>query len=515
MKQNVKRISSLLLTLVLCLGLLSGAALAAGSEEETSSGQAAVPKFGAYEGFSTMVLHYEHDDPAKALTVNATKSDEGTLSYQWYYNSVDSTKDGVLIPEATGNSYTPPTSAETEMRFYYCVVTNTLNGSTASNASRTQAVIVCPTPTVTVYFSLTDDADFAVSEDGSGEVMAFQKLTVPYFDLGLYGLEKYYFQSESYGPDPDHPDQPGSTLKAGSSAFAYGKITVLHMYIYALEHHYLGLEKDQCGKGYLYQQNFLGTDTLTIEGSAGSLYMRKFWGHDENLTYYHNYRYPLAAKGWGSTSDQILLHEGDMITTSMYTDWDFHTNKKAGYHHFAVDGDQTIVSKNVTLGESVELTLYRAWGDLSTGGATEGTLVTDGLPVYLVPENELYSGSVKEWETKLGSTDSEGKITVDTSGLKEGAYLVCVAGQAGQDTDAIVSCAGGIRLVVSKGTAPQPGDVNGDGVIDGMDAVAILRYVARLQSETFYSAAADVNGDGVIDGMDAVAILRKVAGLQD
>ena len=204
-----------------------------------------------------------------------------------------------------------------------------------------------------------------------------------------------------------------------------------------------------------------------------------------------------------------------MITTSMYTDWAFYTNEKAGYHHFAVDGDQAVISKNVTLGESVELSLYRAWGDLSSGGATEGTLVTDGLPVYLVSEDGLYSGKVNEWGASLGSTDSEGKITVDTSGLKEGTYLVCVAGQAGQGTDAIVSCAGGIRLVVSKGTAPQPGDVNGDGVIDGMDAVAILRYVAGLQSETFYSAAADVNGDGAIDGMDAVAILRKVAGLQD
>ena len=59
------------------------------------------------------------------------------------------------------------------------------------------------------------------------------------------------------------------------------------------------------------------------------------------------------------------------------------------------------------------------------------------------------------------------------------------------------------------------GDVNGDGVVDGMDAVAILRKVAGLEAETFLAWVADVNGDGVVDGMDAVAILRKVAGLTD
>ena len=63
-------------------------------------------------------------------------------------------------------------------------------------------------------------------------------------------------------------------------------------------------------------------------------------------------------------------------------------------------------------------------------------------------------------------------------------------------------------------TVGPAGDVNGDGVVDGMDAVAILRAVAGLDAESFLSAAADINGDGVVDGMDAVAILRKVAGLE-
>ena len=61
----------------------------------------------------------------------------------------------------------------------------------------------------------------------------------------------------------------------------------------------------------------------------------------------------------------------------------------------------------------------------------------------------------------------------------------------------------------------QLGDVNGDGAVDGMDAVTILRKVAGLDVPTFIVSVADVNGDDVMgDGMDAVAILRKVAGLE-
>lgn len=71
-----------------------------------------------------------------------------------------------------------------------------------------------------------------------------------------------------------------------------------------------------------------------------------------------------------------------------------------------------------------------------------------------------------------------------------------------------------VKISVSERTVLL-GDVNGDGVVDGMDAVAILRYVAGLEQSVFIQAAADVNGDGSIDGMDAVAILRMVAGLSD
>ncbi|MBR7122732.1 MAG: glycoside hydrolase family protein [Oscillospiraceae bacterium] len=55
------------------------------------------------------------------------------------------------------------------------------------------------------------------------------------------------------------------------------------------------------------------------------------------------------------------------------------------------------------------------------------------------------------------------------------------------------------------------GDVTGDGVIDGMDATALLQYSAGWEI-TLNPAAADVNGDGNADGMDATALLQYAAG---
>ena len=54
---------------------------------------------------------------ADALTVEATVS-EGTLSYQWYRNNVDSNGGGTAIDGATEATYTPPTT-ESGTIYYY------------------------------------------------------------------------------------------------------------------------------------------------------------------------------------------------------------------------------------------------------------------------------------------------------------------------------------------------------------------------------------------------------------
>jgi len=57
------------------------------------------------------------------------------------------------------------------------------------------------------------------------------------------------------------------------------------------------------------------------------------------------------------------------------------------------------------------------------------------------------------------------------------------------------------------------GEVNGDGVIDKLDALAVLRYYYKYTSyDGALKGSADVNGDNVIDKLDALAIVRDYYG---
>ena len=59
------------------------------------------------------------------------------------------------------------------------------------------------------------------------------------------------------------------------------------------------------------------------------------------------------------------------------------------------------------------------------------------------------------------------------------------------------------------------GDVNGDGVIDKLDYLAILRhYYGYIKYTGVYSRAADVNRDGTIDKLDYLAVLRDYYGYE-
>ena len=408
------------------------------------------------------VTHYEIGAEAEALTVAAVSGDGSVPTYQWYYRMQEDAIDkdgnpiaGTPIPDATSSSFTPDTSAETEMRFYYCVVSNSTGGTATSPA---QPVIVCENPTVTAYFSLTNDDKYVIGNGnggGSGKVMAFQQVTVPYFDLGLYGLQSGYFRSETYGPQNPNDQMGGSALSAGTSATAYGKITDLHLMIYMLERHYCGLTDEQCGKGYLYKHDLMGkgSTVLETEGGAGSVLVRHYWGHDMNFNYYQNYVYPLASAGWGATADQIILRDGEIFTLAMFTDWGFYTKSGAGFQHLGTDEDKCAVSIEPGVSESFDLTLYRSYGYDQDKYDTKHTPVPNA-PVYYTLADSLKVGTVgtSDW-TRCGTTDANGKITVNLTALALTAgetYLFATPGQKqGNGDDAVVACPGGILVKVA------------------------------------------------------------------
>ncbi len=354
---------------------------------------------------------------------------------------------------------------------------------------------------VTVYFSFSHDDTFESCEQ-SGQTVALKKVTVPYFDLALYGLEDFYFASEDYGPASGDPTGgPGSALDPGTKEFAYGKITMLHLFLYATEVYYLGIDPADAGKGYLADNGIMGTDIFSYSGSTGSIFLQNIWKYDLNLNYYLNYEYPLASEGWGSTCDQILLREGDIVTLGHFSDWSFFNDTTSIFNYIVADKTDPVQ------GDKIKLELYHAGADMYGSYNTAHTLIDYSPSVYCTPVNDIVSGDVTTWQY-VGNAEADGSLVVDTSTLAPGEYIFALAGQPGKENPgAICSTPGGIRLTIHEKPVVK-GDINGDGVIDSTDVMALFNAINS--GDDLDATVADVNGDGVIDARDVMALYNII-----
>lgn len=186
-----------------------------------------------------------------------------------------------------------------------------------------------PADKVTVYVTISSDGVPIRGKDGT--ILCHKAITVPYFDLSRYDLSEFYRFHTANG-EGEYVDENIVERPTG-----------LHLYLYLLERYFIGLPEEECGKGkytrsdlegfilrddvlYMDEEPAYTADTLAalkITGSPTSLYMANFWGHDENLMYYRNHCYPYMSPGWGSTSDYILLSNGDTWDVAMYSNWSF------------------------------------------------------------------------------------------------------------------------------------------------------------------------------------------------
>ena len=354
---------------------------------------------------------------------------------------------------------------------------------------------------VTVYFSFSHDDKFESCEQ-SGQTVALKKVTVPYFDLALYGLEDFYFASEDYGPASGDPTGgPGSALDPGTKEFAYGKITMLHLFLYATEVYYLGIDPADAGKGYLANNGIMGTDIFSYTGSTGSIFLQNIWNYDLNLNYYLNYEYPLASAGWGSTCDQILLREGDIVTLGHFSDWSFFNDTTSIFNYIVADKTDPVQ------GDKIKLELYHAGADMYGTYNTAHTLIDYSPSVYCTPVNDIVSGDVTTWQY-VGNAEADGSLVVDTSTLAPGEYIFALAGQPGKENSGVIcSTPGGIRLTIHEKPVVK-GDINGDGVINSTDVMALFNAINS--GDDLDATVADVNGDGVIDARDVMALYNII-----
>ena len=231
-----------------------------------------------------------------------------------------------------------------------------------------------PADAVRCCVTISSDGIPLVGNDSDNTILSRLEVTVPYFDLALYGLEANYRYHTENGRGQYIDDE------------VVERPTAMHLIIYLTERYYMGLPEEECCKGTsgildysepVTMKNLLGATAYEgklsayyLTGNATSTYMASLWGHDENLMYYRNHYFPLMDPGWGATSDYMLLSDGDTLDIAMYTDWDF-------YH----EGSFCCFDEDVyeiAAGETLRFSTVKA--STSDFGSGELTPVTGILP---------------------------------------------------------------------------------------------------------------------------------------
>lgn len=340
------------------------------------------------------------------------------------------------------------------------------------------------TSSVTVYLTVSKKNDFQVM---NGKTMALYEVTVPYFDLALYGLEEYYYNPDCYAGGSKE------TQTGGTAETAYGKVTMLHLFIYATEVIYNGLSPSKAGKGWLADQgNWKG---FRVGGEVAGSSFCVFWEFKNDATYFLNYEYPLGRENWGASCDQILLHTGDIVSAR----YNAHTGNDGSYYLFGDPEDCWLTAEQ---GDEVPLLLFTtASDDIDNGGETYRIPVTKPANVYVTKDAAPTNHAAL---TPIGHTDSEGMYILDTATLSPGLYYITT-----NTWDPAVA----ILEVFPGEEPPLYGDVNGDSRINAADAAITYAIANGKRTATAdQTAAADVSGDGKTNAADAALIYAYANG---
>lgn len=373
-----RRVTSLLLVLAMLLSMLPAMAFAA---DETTTGHAITvsenTSFTTKQGAELVIK----------MTDLFTDGEGHSMTYALSGDNLgDHTKlaDGSLhFTHPSTGTYTPTitaTCANDSSVTAAATLTITVNAGEAGDESQ-YGYDETPQDSVRVWVTISSDGVPIVGHDGT--VLSHLEVNVPYFDLENQGLEEFY----RYGTEN------------GSGSYVNDKIimrpTALHLYLYMIGVYYLGLKPEQVTTG---QAQIVGADggrgvenmrgepayedtslALNLTGSATSMYMQQFWGHDENLMYYRNHVYPLMGPGWGSTADYVLLSDDDTIDLAMFSNWSFW--QSGAFACFDQD------AYSVQPGNSITFSTMKYDTKSVADGGTEQTEPITGLTVAVYNEN--------------------------------------------------------------------------------------------------------------------------------
>ena len=355
---------------------------------------------------------YDQNETADPLTATVEINDGGTLSYQWYSNSVSSTIGAIKINGATAATYTPSTTMP-GVSYYYVVVTNTNNSLTGNKTAIATAEIA--TVTVKAPFAAVTDIIGVQAAAKVGIPLTLKGTVVPVYankqdiiwsvkDAGATGavIEGNVLNLKSAGTAVVTATVRGGQTEDSISAMALG------------EYHTVTLKDD--GSLWAWGNNSrgqLGDGTTINRNSPVQAGMTKDWA-----TVATGSSHTIASKmdgslwAWGY-NNQSQLGDGTATSSSkpvqVGTDKDWAAAAAGSFYTIALKSDGSLW----------------AWGQNSSGQLGDGTTTIRRTPVQVGTASDWISitagsthtialkndGSLWAWGNNTRSQLGDGTIT--------------------------------------------------------------------------------------------------------
>ncbi|GHS87223.1 hypothetical protein FACS1894201_08440 [Bacteroidia bacterium] len=149
------------------------------------------------------------------LTVGASVSDGGTLTYQWYKPTTAVKTGGSTLSSATNAAYTTPANLALGSHYYYVVITNTNNGVNGTRTAKDTSDVVTVTvvqPIDAEKPNITTQPQNTATYDEGDVATALTVSVAPLADGGTLSYQWY---------QPATAVKTGGTVLNGSTAASY------------------------------------------------------------------------------------------------------------------------------------------------------------------------------------------------------------------------------------------------------------------------------------------------------
>lgn len=196
-----------------------------------------------------------------------------------------------------------------------------------------------------------------------------------------------------------------------------------------------------------------------------------------------------AFTSWAQTNQLSATVSGDKLTVSL--------NNETNYVAFQMD---IVLPEGVTVDANGAIKLNEARLDKNATVSVAGAENSD----FTVAYNTLSDGKVRVIAYNLANREIQGAtgelFTVTLNGYEEGE--ISISNVKFVDTALVEQSLA--TAIAEAGEASL--DVNGDGEVDAVDALAILQDVLDETNTPAY----DLNADGETDAVDALVVLQYV-----